>query len=363
LFSGMAVAALSAYGLENLIAVLDQKERRRLARVLVAFSTLVLALMIGIRLATGILPPNLIWGAIIILVGCLLVGLLSRGSPHTKFILLGLLFLAVADWSLVDRLAYTTRPVEQVLAQGAEPAEFLASQPGRFRTYSPSYSLPQQDGAHYRLELADGVDPLQLVAYAGYMDLATGVPRNGYSVTIPPYETGSPRIDNKDYVPDANLLGLLGVRYVLAEFDLEAENLSMVRQFGATRLYENSLARPMAWVQPANSPIGEDIWPVASETWEPNQIGVTATGPGRLVLAEIDYPGWRAWVDGSEVEVEAAEGLLRAVRLGPGEHTVVFRFRPASLYWGLMILFTGSILIPTFLGLILKIKQPKNEPP
>ena len=359
--SGMALASLAAYGLDGLFPSLRTENNLRITRCLVAFSTLAVALVVGIRLATGILAPNLVWGAGGIGLACLLVAALLMGSARKKIWLLSLFFLAVVDWSLVDRLAYTPRPVEQVLAQGAEAAEFLAAQPDRFRVYSPSYSLPQQTGARYRLEQAGGVDPLQLAAYAEFMQPATGVPQAGYSVTIPLFGTGSPQTDNIGRLPDPGLLGLLGVRYILSEFDLESEQLKFIGQFGETRLYENSLARPVAWVQPQTSPIGEDIQPVASDEWEPNQIKVQATGPGLLVLSEINYPGWKAWVDGEEVEVQTAGGLLRAVHLEPGEHQVVFRFQPASLYWGFAIILLGGSL-GAILALFWAFRQHRSHP-
>jgi hypothetical protein len=118
----------------------------------------------------------------------------------------------------------------------------------------------------------------------------------------------------------------------------------------------------MAWVQPESAPVGEDVQLVGREEWQPNQIELEANGPGLLVLAEIAYPGWRAWVDGAEVEVEAANGLLRAVRLGPGEHQVVFRFQPGSLFWGLTVLVFGIILFPGVVWLFFRFRLLKNQP-
>ena len=47
-----------------------------------------------------------------------------------------------------------------------------------------------------------------------------------------------------------------------------------------------------------------------------------------LVVNETWYPGWQATVDGIPVEVERANGLVRALPLGPGEHDVRLRFAP-----------------------------------
>jgi hypothetical protein len=53
------------------------------------------------------------------------------------------------------------------------------------------------------------------------------------------------------------------------------------------------------------------------------------------VLSEIVYPGWQVWVDGAPQPVDTYNGLLRSVRLSPGDHRVVFAYRPSSLYLGL----------------------------
>ena len=73
----------------------------------------------------------------------------------------------------------------------------------------------------------------------------------------------------------------------------------------------------------------------------PNRIEVSAQGPGRLVLSEIDYPGWRAYIDGKETNVVKTDNLLRSSDLPAGTHFVEFVYRPFPLYLGLIFLVTG----------------------
>ncbi|MEX2287887.1 MAG: YfhO family protein [Planctomycetaceae bacterium] len=58
---------------------------------------------------------------------------------------------------------------------------------------------------------------------------------------------------------------------------------------------------------------------------------------GRLILTDLMYPGWTVTVDGIEAEPIEVENMYRAVDLAPGEHSIVWTYRPASLYWGAAI--------------------------
>jgi hypothetical protein len=211
--------------------------------------------------------------------------------------------------------------------------------------YSPSYSLPQQTAANYGLELADGVDPLQLWAYTRFMEQAGGIPMPGYSVTLPPFAKGEPKTDNAAYRPDPALLGLLNVRYVVAEYDLPVQGLELRARFADTRVYENLLGLPRAWIQPFDAAPGENARPVELSAWKPNLSRLVADGPGLLVLSEVTYPGWRAWVDGHEVPLELTAGLLRSVRLDAGKHHVVVAYQPRSLAAGLGLWVVGVVIV------------------
>jgi hypothetical protein len=47
-----------------------------------------------------------------------------------------------------------------------------------------------------------------------------------------------------------------------------------------------------------------------------------------VVFSEVNYPGWKAWVDGVSVPVVTADYLLRAVYVPKGKHLVQFSFQP-----------------------------------
>jgi hypothetical protein len=77
--------------------------------------------------------------------------------------------------------------------------------------------------------------------------------------------------------------------------------------------------------------------------------------PGWLLLAETNYPGWQATVNGQLVEIRQANLLFRAVPLPTGASNITFEFRPASLRYGMMI--TGLTLLVVVAGLVITTRR------
>ena len=61
------------------------------------------------------------------------------------------------------------------------------------------------------------------------------------------------------------------------------------------------------------------------------QIDVTAGSKGLLVLSEMHYPGWRAFVNGKAAEVHRVNGGLRGIVIPRGQDHVVFEYAPLKL--------------------------------
>jgi hypothetical protein len=351
---GLSFAALAAYALDGILNGLQVDERRptNLALVaLAAFTAGLAGLMIAV---SGRLAFNLAWGGGVAVLAALWVGLgVNQRMKHQAWLALLLLF-TMLDLGVFDRQAFWPRSSQDVQADGLAAVQFLARQPGVFRVYSPSYSLPQQTAQKAGLELADGVDPLQLSSYVTFMNVASGVPPAGYSVTLPPFANGDPESDNAAYHPDPQWLGLLNVRYVASAFDLDDPDLKLLEKLGGTRIYENLVARPRAWVQAGSG----DLTTIMADAFQPAEvlrsdpnhirIQIPALDPSQeytLVTSEIAYPGWRAWVDGKPAQILEVDGLLRSVRIQGGAHEVVFSFFPLSLIAGLALFGCGLIFL------------------
>ena len=214
-------------------------------------------LVAGYTLTFGPPPLNLVFFGLIAPLTAGIIGqfhspMCERGPLRLVLVSLMVLLVAV-DLIIVDDTLITARPQREVFADGRAAAEWLADQPGRFRVYSPSYSIPQHVAEAYGLALADGVDPLQLRVYARYLTQAAGLPtRPAYSVTLPPFPEGSDTNNAfSDVRPDPDLLGQLGVQYVAAAFplpesDSEDDAFRPINRIDGVFLYRNSKAKRAA---------------------------------------------------------------------------------------------------------------------
>lgn len=88
--------------------------------------------------------------------------------------------------------------------------------------------------------------------------------------------------------------------------------------------------------------------------YSPNKVifETSSNGEGLLYLSDNYYPGWQAYVDGSETKIFKTNYAFRSVKIPKGAHEVVFEFKPRSFYYGLyaasaaiVLLFYCSIVI------------------
>lgn len=161
------------------------------------------------------------------------------------------------------------------------------------------------------------------------------------------------------------ILSRLNVKYILSCSEISDPRLKEILRDRGVILYENQSVLPRAYFvtqfriagagqaisavreEIAGLPLdqvllsGEDsgyqpskrrlFEEVPIERYEQEEVSLRYRAPdaGFLVLSDLDYPGWRVWVNGRERDILKANGLLRAVHLEKGENYILFRYRPS----------------------------------
>lgn len=193
----------------------------------------------------------------------------------------------------------------------------------------------------------------------------------------------------------------------LDSLNLPANRWREAAQFGEVRIFENLKAQPRAWFAPrvAVMPSVEVLQTIktgllkdgtpfdpsqvvlleselfgnrdlklptgsAAEAkgearvtrYEPRRIEVQTNNPqaGFLVLSEIYFRGWEAWVDGVRAPVERVNYTLRGVQLPPGDHKVEFVFRAHSFRTGAAWTALGVILLVA--GGVISLRKRRRKP-
>jgi hypothetical protein len=94
------------------------------------------------------------------------------------------------------------------------------------------------------------------------------------------------------------------------------------------------------------SVVTDDAGQVEIVQYEGNRIVAQVVGGGGLlVFSEIDYPGWRATVDGNAVELVRVDYLLRGLCVPAGAHRVEMVYDPPLVKVGLVVTILAFLAI------------------
>lgn len=344
---GLALAPLVGFGIDRL-ARPEWRAGRWFSRWAVGIGAAALLVGLGLAFGFGQINRAAMGLALLIPAGLALIWLRGRGllRPGPAIALLGLLLFI--DLASFDLTMMRFIPLAEALEPGRKTAQYLTAQPGLFRVYSPSYSLPTQTAAAAGLQLADGVEPVHLAAYDRFMARAGGYDDPGFSVTLPPFGDRPVETALREAKPDPNRLGRLNVRYIASAFPIEEPDLALETKIEATYIYRNEAAMPRAWLIPG----GESVR-VTHYSPDLIELETETTEPALLVLSEIWYPGWQATVNGASRPVAQVDNLLRGVALEqPGRYQVRLAYRPRSVIWGRRISILTALLLAAGLGLM-----------
>lgn len=81
---------------------------------------------------------------------------------------------------------------------------------------------------------------------------------------------------------------------------------------------------------------------------------------GVMVMSEIYYPGWTCSIDGQPAGIGRVNYVLRALRVGPGKHTVELRFDPQSLHTTETIAYSALVVMALLFVFLLVVQWRKK---
>ncbi len=243
-------------------------------------------------------------------------------------------------------------PVEYLDIEPAVVAAIRSDEPARIASIGPDFlnRMPPNTHMIFGLQSMQGSESLIYEPYHTLLGAATSE-RYGFAQVDPAHAA----------------LDMLAVRYLVTPLVINVPGWRLVGNY-ETRLYENEQAAPRAFLAReviSHSTRAHVLAAIESPEFDPRSIHIVGAGPmpaerppvgearvteyganqvlvegdlaagGWLVLADVAYPGWRAYLDGVEAPIVAANLVCRAVRLERAGRSVRFVYLPSSFRLGM----------------------------
>lgn len=292
-------------------------------------------------------------------------------------IIIGLIFLITALELFRFGSKYISFSKISWIFPKTQTTEFLANSEKPFRILATDRRIMHPNiSSVYGIESVDGYDPLYLLPYnqlvSSWQSNNPDAKPGAYNRIVTPQKYDSP------------ITNLLNVKYILTFDQITNPNFAKVFEEGQTKVYENLKALPRAYFvqevikvdtksdelkylldpnfDSASTAVSQDLSFKRQEAsasaiiadYKDQQIEI-ATYSDRempLVVGNVYYPGWQAYIDGQKTQVHKVNYLQQSVIVLQGNHMVEFKFQPKSFYNGLYLSILG--LVGTMLtGLVL----------
>ena len=207
------------------------------------------------------------------------------------------------------------------------------------------------------------------------------------------FKFAKPFIPKTINVNHLQLPGVLVIQHLTLIKQNDENQFKKLADFGDVRIYRNKTVYPRAFLvhqvevipdetkllaklAEKTTDLGDTAYltqPIPlgltahNPSFAPDSVNITKYLPNRieletasdhnsfLVLSEIAYPGWRAFVNGKQAKIYTTDYILRGLYLTSGKHSIIFKFQPLSLYLGAGITFLT--LLGSLLGIIISKKR------
>jgi hypothetical protein len=365
-----AIAVLLAFGLDALFLQSARPALRRLILVCLGFGAFLFFLVLAIDLSKSLAWPTDDRVMMSVLIAFCLAGILYRvrrnEAARTGLLVLivGLYIVEIGNSSL-SGLPHKDEKNRNIFLKGfaetKELAQFLRRQPEPLRVDVNENDISINFGDWY------GIDAM-----------------NGYVASHPVNFS-----EIEAYTPRTKML--YGVNYTLSKKPTMPGQEELFRDSNGVIVFKNPNVLPRVWTvheaiqvrnpQDARNHLQDPNFDLRKKTFgyaappplercDGDQIRYFSRATnsttamvdmkcrGMLIESENDAAGWIALVDGVEMPVYEAYGVLRGVVVGPGAHKVEMRYRPLSVIAGAVA--TMSALIGALVLAALSWRKPRQ---
>ena len=299
--------------------------------------------------------------------------LYDKESLPYSMLAVTLIFISIVDLGSFSSPMIQVTDIKSLLNKG-KSLHSITQSPIFSRTSINGRCFIENAGLWYGFQDVQGYDPLILKRYMEYINRSQGLSPDGKVVNlhyIGDFNNTLIRMLNLKYVVDCKEQRIGTVDpfmprcYIVHHMDTKGKNeildFMMEDQFDPLKVvvFEKGNAPATFFPEEPIPDLNEKCWITA---YDNNEIRLVADmkAPGFLVMSEINYPGWRVFVDGTKKNILTGNYLFRVVPLNAGRHDIHFIFRPLSFKIGAAISVISLIGVMAFLFLIRR-KRPLQK--
>jgi hypothetical protein len=280
----------------------------------------------------------------------------SLSQSARRWLPAALLLIVIVDLAANTRSVDWVRPYDPFPAQAAlTTIQTDAAGGSTFRLHNEQ-RLPGHAACMAGLDEVGGITPIHV---GSYQDFVKQVPREvrwrllnvGYVVTwrsVLDDHLGQPvdaallaqQGDGKDAIYTYRLNEDHPRAWIVHEAVANADRAAVYAALAAPDFDPRRTAYVPA---PIAVVANQAVEPASIAASRPDWLAVDASlaTPGLLIFSEVNYPGWRASVNGAPAPIVEVNGLLRGVVLPGGQAHVELTFQPISLWIGLALSIAG----------------------
>lgn len=163
-------------------------------------------------------------------------------------------------------------------------------------------------------------------------------------------------------INNLEVLRLLNVKYIVARKSINNRNLRLIYLKNGAYLYELINTYPRTYFSDTKSSRGYFIpnqsayIEITSHTPNKIKLRTYTTTSGKVILSEVNYPGWKAFIDSKEVDIQTHNDIFRSINVSKGKHKIEFVYDPFLFKLGALISGFTIILVSISFIILKKVR-------